>query len=164
MQKKHICHSNKIVWPVKSYSERTRNRDTNRKCAIPAAQSQYLEWVYFGGNKSVVNGITTHGINWNIMRNRRSLNVLQAARLRHSPTSNHSNKRFSHLMAVLKSRNQSLTFHKLCWERKRKGAETKSIIQSFSPLSPPKNWKIERNMLSSSAVDNEQQTMSKGLN
>lgn len=43
----------------------------------PTVQSQYLEWVYLGGNKNVMIGIAMHGINWNIMHNRRSLNVMQ---------------------------------------------------------------------------------------
>lgn len=50
---------------------------------IPDAQSQYIECVYLGGYKKVMTGMAAHGINWNIMHNRRSLNVLQ-------PTSNPS--------------------------------------------------------------------------
>lgn len=50
---------------------------------LPAAQSQYLEWVYLGGNTNVIPGIAIHGINWNIMYNLISLHVLQPTSKNH---------------------------------------------------------------------------------
>jgi hypothetical protein len=44
------------------------------------AQSQNLECVYLGGNKTAMTGITRHGINWNVMHNRRSLNTLPSTK------------------------------------------------------------------------------------
>ena len=46
----------------------------------PVAKSQNLEWVYLGGNKTVITGITRQGINWNVRHNRRSLNTLPSTK------------------------------------------------------------------------------------
>lgn len=44
----------------------------------PAAQSQYVECVYIGGNKIAIRGMTMHGTNWTRAYGRRSSKNLGA--------------------------------------------------------------------------------------
>lgn len=74
----HKCPSEwpLIVYPLKLYILLSASPSILETAWAAVAKSQNLEWVYLGGNKTVMTGITRHGINWNVRHNRRSLNTL----------------------------------------------------------------------------------------